>query len=190
VPVRRRGAQRRLLLIGRDPHTKGADLVLKALAVLRRNLGPQVSLTIAGPPSWPWPFDVPEGVDFRGPVSRDEVAALMNSHDLFVMPSRLEGFGIAFVEALSRGLPCVGRRAFAMPEIIQEGIGGALVDSDDIDALAATIADALADDGLYERCANGVGRVREHYTWNRAAAEIRAASARVLAPERPASQGD
>lgn len=180
VPARRQGPQRRLLLIGRDPHTKGADLVIKALAVLRRDLGSDVTLTLAGPPTWPWEFEVPEGVDFRGPVSRAEVAALMDSHDLFVMPSRLEGFGIAFVEALSRGLPCIGRNAFAMPEIIQPGVGGALVSSDDPAALAATIADALADDGLYHACADQAHQVRRYYTWERAATEIRSATVRAL----------
>jgi glycosyltransferase involved in cell wall biosynthesis len=50
VPQRRRGSQRRLLLIGRDPHTKGADIVVQALALLRRDLGPDITLTLAGLP--------------------------------------------------------------------------------------------------------------------------------------------
>jgi glycosyltransferase involved in cell wall biosynthesis len=119
-------------------------------------------------------------VDFRGPVDRDEVDRLMDSHDLFVMPSRLEGFGIAFVEALSRGLPCIGRNAFAMPEIIRPGVGGALVASDDPHELAAVIARTLQDDDLYTRCAAEAAHTRAYYTWERAAAEIRQAAARVL----------
>ena len=97
---------------------------------------------------------------------------LMDTHDLFVMPSRLEGFGIAFVEALSRGLPCVGRSACAMPEIIQPGVGGALIRDDDTEVLAETIAATLADDELYARCAAAAAGVRAYYTWQRAADDI------------------
>lgn len=179
VRQRRAGPVDRLLFIGRDPHTKALDVVLDAFARLRHELGPAIALTVAGPPGWPRAGPVPTGIDFLGPVSRDRVARLLESHDLFVMPSRLEGFGVAFVEALSRGLPCIGRNAFAMPEIILPGIGGALVEDDDGDRLANTIVSTLGDDELYLRCAEDVPRVRRHYTWRRAAREMRAAVARV-----------
>ena len=179
VPERRRGPGRRLLFVGRDPHTKGLDQVVAALAQLRRELGPGVTLTVAGPAAWPLPGPVPDGVEHLGPVGRDVVGRLLDSHDLFVMPSRLEGFGIAFVEALSRGLPCVARDAFAMPEIVRPGTGGALVGSEDPAELAAVVAAALADDELYRRCAAEAPAVRAHYTWSRAAAEIRDVVAKV-----------
>jgi glycosyltransferase involved in cell wall biosynthesis len=175
VPERRMGAAQRLLFIGRDPHTKALDLVVEAFLGLRREFGPVITLTVAGPRIWPLPGPVPDGVNFLGPVDRDRVARLMDTHDLFVMPSRLEGFGIAFVEALSRGLPCIGRNAFAMPEIILPGIGGTLIDDDDAERLGAAIVEALGDDELYRRCAADVARVRRHYTWARAAREVRAA---------------
>jgi glycosyltransferase involved in cell wall biosynthesis len=174
IPERRRRAVRRLLFVGRDPHTKGLDLVLAALAGLRRGgFDREVTLTVAGPTGWPYPGDLPPGVRFLGPVPAGRIGPLLDQHDLFVMPSRLEGFGIAFVEALSRGLPCIGRDAFAMPEIIRPGIGGALVRGWGVEELAATIAATLRDDGLYLRCATEALRVRDHYTWGRAAAQIR-----------------
>lgn len=178
-PERRTGPARRLLFIGRDPGTKALDLVAEAFARLRRERGPLITLTVAGPPTWPLPGEIPDGVDFLGPVSRDRVAGLLDSHDLFVMPSRLEGFGIVFVEALSRGLPCIGRNAFAMPEIIKPGIGGALIDGDDADQLAVAIVATLDDDDLYRRCAADAAVMRRHYTWGRAAAQVRSAVASV-----------
>jgi glycosyltransferase involved in cell wall biosynthesis len=180
VPERRTGATRRLLFIGRDPQTKALDVVVGAFARLRREFGPGIALTVAGPPGWPLPGPVPEGVDFLGPIGRDRVATLMDTHDLFVMPSRLEGFGIAFVEALSRGLPCIGRNAFAMPEIIKPGIGGALIEDDDPQRLAEIVAATLADDELYRRCAEQAPAERAHYTWERAATEVRSAVRTVL----------
>jgi glycosyltransferase involved in cell wall biosynthesis len=175
VPVRRGSPTRKLLMVGRDFDTKAGDQVVAAFGLLRRELGPGITLTIMGPPTWPLPGPPPPGVDFRGPRPRQEVAEAIESHDLFVMPSRFEGFGIAFVEALGRGLPCIGRRACAMPEIIDPQSGGRLVETEEPQELADVIVEALADDDLYAACAAEAPRRREHYTWDRAAAQVLAA---------------
>jgi glycosyltransferase involved in cell wall biosynthesis len=175
VPQRRLGEARRLLFIGRDFETKGGDQVLAAFRLLRSGFGSTITLTIAGPKRWPLPGEPPDGVRFLGPVPVSRVQALYDSHDLFVMPSRFEGFGIAFVEALVRGLPCIGRDTCAMPEIIEPGSGGLLVKREDPAELAEAIDKALADDGLYEQCAQAAPYRRAYYTWNRAAAEVLAA---------------
>ncbi|MGN8244854.1 glycosyltransferase family 4 protein [Cellulomonas soli] len=172
VPERRTGPVRRLLLVGRDFDTKGGAQVVAAFARLRTELGPTVSLTVAGPDRWPLRGEVPDGVDFLGRVPRARVGELMDSHDLFVMPSRMEGFGMVFAEALTRGLPCIGRDACAMPEIIDPVSGGRLVASESPDELAQVVLDALADDDLYQACAAQADARRAHYTWGRAAREV------------------
>jgi glycosyltransferase involved in cell wall biosynthesis len=182
VLERRTTEQRRLLFVGRDFDTKGGALVVAAFARLRAELGSGIVLTVAGPSSWPLRGDVPEGVTFLGPVTRERVGQLMNSHDLFVMPSELEGFGIAFVEALTRGLPCIGRDACAMPEIIDPASGGRLLRRDDPDDLAALVAEALSDDSLYEACARQADARRTHFTWRRAAREVLDAAGATVEP--------
>ncbi|NYI59710.1 glycosyltransferase family 4 protein [Cellulomonas soli] len=172
VPERRTGPVRRLLLVGRDFDTKGGAQVVAAFALLRAELGPAVSLTVAGPDRWPMHGDVPDGVDFVGRVPRARVGELMDTHDLFVMPSRMEGFGMVFAEALMRGLPCVGRDACAMPEIIDPTSGGRLVGSESPDELARVVLDTLDDDALYAACAAQADARRAHYTWGRAAREV------------------
>jgi glycosyltransferase involved in cell wall biosynthesis len=176
--LRERAApRRRLLFIGRvnhdyDFYAKGGDLVLAALAALRRDHDPQITLTVAGPDNWPLPGGPPEGVRFVGSLPPDQLAKLYDSHDLFVMPSRLEGFGIVFPEALSRGLPCIGRDAYAMPEIITPGVSGALLRGNDAQELTAIIAATLADDSLYEACHERAPRMAEYFSWARAAREM------------------
>ncbi|WP_448631442.1 glycosyltransferase family 4 protein [Cellulomonas soli] len=152
---------------------------MAALALLRAELGPQVTLTVAGPERWPLRGEVPDGVEFLGPVPRARVGELMDSHDLFVMPSRMEGFGMVFAEALTRGLPCIGRDACAMPEIIDPVSGGRLVGSERPDELAQVIAGALADDALYAACAEQADARRAHYTWGRAARDVLDAAGQV-----------
>lgn len=177
VPRRRASRTRKLLLVGRDFDTKAGDLVVAAFGLLRDQLGPGIGLTVMGPARWPLPGEVPNGVDFRGPVGRTEVAEALDTHDLFVMPSRFEGFGIAFVEALVRGLPCIGRRACAMPEIIDEHSGGRLLESEDPQELAELVLHTLADDDLYAACAEAAPDRRAHYTWERAAGQVAEATA-------------
>lgn len=172
VPERRHGPVRRLLFVGRDFDTKGGAQVVAAFQRLRGELGSGVALTVAGPASWPLRGAPPEGVDFLGRVSGQRVGELMDSHDLFVMPSHLEGFGIVFAEALMRGLPCIGRDVCAMPEIIDPVDGGRLVRSDDPGDLAALVAAALADDDLFVACAAAADRRRRHFTWERAADDV------------------
>jgi glycosyltransferase involved in cell wall biosynthesis len=169
---RRVGRNRKLLFIGRDFDTKGGDQLVAAFELLRATYGPLLTLTIAGPKSWPLRTPPGPGIAYIGPVPVRRVQQLYDTHDLFVMPSRFEGFGIAFVEALVRGLPCIGRRACAMPEIISEDSGGRLISTDDPTELAQTIVDALADDALYQACAEAAAMRRAHFTWDRAARQI------------------
>ena len=170
----RPGPRRRLLFVGRgaDFYVKGGDLVLAALAVLRREHDARITLTVVGPASWPLPGSPPEGVQFLGTLAPDDLAALYDSHDLLVIPSRLEAFGIVFTEALARGLPCIARDAYAMPEIVTPGVSGALVASDDKHELAAAIVATLADDTIYEACHERAPEVAAHFSWERAAQEV------------------
>lgn len=167
-PPPRPGPRTRLLFVGTTFAAKGGDLVVEALSLLRMQV-PNITLTVAGPSAWPLPGEPPAGVHFAGRVARSELISLYDRHDLLVMPSRLEGFGIVFVEALGRGLPCIGRRAFAMPELIQPGRNGGLLDSDDPAALAQLVLGVLSDDAIYESTRAERKGVLERYTWARTA---------------------
>jgi len=170
VPRRHRGPTARLLFVGRDFDTKGGAQVVAAAELLRAHR--PVTLTVAGPQRWPLRGGVPDGVEFLGPVPHERVGELMDQHDLFVMPSVMEGFGMVFAEALQRGLPCVGRDDCAMPEIIDPVAGGRLVRSADPADLADEIAAALDDDDLYAACAAAADERRAYYSWHRAATDV------------------
>lgn len=171
------GDRNRLLFVGRDFVRKAGDLVVQAFVELRARR-PDLTLTIVGPEAWPLPGPVPDGIDFRGSLGYDEVSGLYASHDLFVMPSRFEAFGIVFVEAQSVGMPCVARDRCAMPELVVEGTSGTLLRQDDPSELADRIEAALADDELYRRCVANVDQVRQRFSWAVAAERIEG----VLAP--------
>lgn len=69
-------------------------------------------------------------VFFAGFLCKEELASAYASSDVFVMPSRTETLGLVVLEAMSSGLPVVAARAGGIPEMIQDGVSGYLVDSD------------------------------------------------------------
>ncbi|HEX7251596.1 MAG TPA: glycosyltransferase family 4 protein [Thermoanaerobaculia bacterium] len=86
-----------------------------------------------------------ERVTFLGHVSFERLAAEYRTADVFCLPSRQEGFGIVFLEAMAAGLPVVAARAAAVPEVIEDGECGILVPPGDHDALAAALDRLLGD---------------------------------------------
>jgi glycosyltransferase involved in cell wall biosynthesis len=82
------------------------------------------------------------------------------------MPSRYEPFGLVFLEAMHRGLACVGTNHCAMPEIIVDGETGRLVPGGDIDALTdvlMTMAEDPEATAAMGRAA--LERAQKHFTW-------------------------
>lgn len=170
MPERRK--QKTILFIGRDFLRKGGDLVLAAFRELQKNYDCPVRLIVVGPSTWPLEGSIPEGVEFVGDLPYHEVRRYYAAADVFCLPSRYEGFGLVFAEALSYGLPCIGRNAFAMPEIITHGDDGYLVDNDDPVALAVLLARVLDDDEMQQRVRENANRYREYYSWERVARDM------------------
>lgn len=171
APPEPRAGGRRVLFVGSEFLRKGGDLVVDAVACLRAG-GDDVVLTVAGPTKWPLPGEPPAFVTFAGRVERAVVAELLRTHDVFAMPSRFEAYGIAFLEAQAAGLPVVARRAFAMPELVDDGVTGLLWDGRDRAGLAQRLHRALHDLTLREsawRC--GPVRAATH-TWDAVARRI------------------
>ena len=91
-------------------------------------------------------------ISLLGAVSADELASLYASCDLFVLPSRFEGYGMAFAEAIAHGVPVVGTTAGAIPETVPEA-AGVLVPPDDAEALAAALRRLIEEPAERERLA-------------------------------------
>jgi len=90
----------------------------------------------------------------RGVVTADELASLYACSDLFVLPSRFEGYGMAFTEAIAHGVPVVGAKAGALAQTVP-GNAGVLVPVDDADALAHALQCLIEKPQERERLAAG-----------------------------------
>jgi glycosyltransferase involved in cell wall biosynthesis len=90
----------------------------------------------------------------RGVVTADELASLYASSDLFVLPSRFEGYGMAFAEAIAHGVPVVGTKAGAIAQTVPDN-AGVLVPVGDADALANALQRLIEKPQERERFAAG-----------------------------------
>jgi glycosyltransferase involved in cell wall biosynthesis len=150
-------------------------VLLEALAILRRRV-PRARLLVAGAPP---PETVPPGAIFLGPVPLAELPALLAQATVFALPTLEEPFGLAFLDAMACGLPCVGTRVEAVPEIVREGETGLLVPPGDAPALAAALERLLGDHTLARAMgARGRARVFAGGLWCHAAARLEQALGR------------
>lgn len=143
-----------LLMTGRmaaSERYKGHDAVLEALPSLAR-LRPEAQLVIAGAgddrerlADRAQALSVGERVLFAGFTSEATLRALYRRSAALVLPSRGEGFGLVYLEAMKEGRPVVAARASAAEEIVEDGETGLLVDPEDRASLVAALAGLLAD---------------------------------------------
>jgi glycosyltransferase involved in cell wall biosynthesis len=137
-----------------EQHYKGHDVLLRALHRLVGQ-GLDVRAVVVGGGkrhheivALAEELDVADRVCFTG-VIRDHghVVDLLDSADLFVMPSRAEGLPRALVEAMARALPAVGSRVGGIPELLDPGC---LVDVDDDEGLARVMRSLITDPTEWE----------------------------------------
>ena len=149
-----------LLAVGALVERKGYDVLIAALATLREL---PWRLTVAGhrtrDPATAQRleaeitrFDLAQRITLAGAVSDERLDALYDGADLFVLPSRYEGYGMAFAAALARGLPVIGTDAGAIPEAVPSD-AGILVAPDNVAALAAALHRLITDRGERGRLA-------------------------------------
>jgi glycosyltransferase involved in cell wall biosynthesis len=108
-------------------------------------------------------------VTFAGELGERELAEAYDRADVFVLPTRHEGYGMAVAEALARGVPVVSTPTGAIPDLVDEA-SGILVPIDDVEALSAALRAVLSDHALRRRLASGAyARRRTLPTWDDAA---------------------
>ena len=108
---------------------------------------------------------VGHAVRFPGFLSEADLEGVLRRAAVFAMPSRGEGFGFVYLQAMRAGLPCVGCERDAAADIIMHGETGFLVPPRDVPALAASIVQLLASPSLRQRLgAAGLRRLRAEYT--------------------------
>jgi phosphatidylinositol alpha-1,6-mannosyltransferase len=110
---------------------------------------------------------VDDSVRFFGRLSDAELGSLYRRASLFAMPSRQEGFGLVYLEAMLNGLPCLGSTADAAGQVIVDGKTGILVPYGDVDSIATGVKSILSKPEAAARMGeNGRRHVLENFTYS------------------------
>jgi teichuronic acid biosynthesis glycosyltransferase TuaC len=142
----------KIVSVGNLISIKGHDLLIRATAALAGEF-PALSLEIIGEGperrELEWltsKLKIRERVNFLGRRSRSEVAAAMQACTLFALPSRYEGLGCVYLEAMSVGKAVLGCRGQGIAEVIQHGTNGFLVGPDNERELTLALSMLLRDE--------------------------------------------
>ena len=169
-PARDRTPHARPLLLGmgRLDRQKGFDLLLRAFAALAGRF-PQWDLVVYGEGNERRSLEtLRDDLGLAGralfPGQVDDPLAALSAGDLFVLPSRYEGFPNALAEAMACGLPTVSFDCPSGPsEIVHHGEDGLLVPPEDISALSQALEKLMSDNELRDRLGAKARTIVRHF---------------------------
>jgi len=150
----------KVLFVKADYLVGQLDKVALALAKLSKY---QFLLTVIGPEPW---FEThlrslfvncPNiSLDYVGPQPQSVVFEYMRHYDIFCVPSYTEAFGVANIEALANGLSVVSSRVGGIPEVLDNGNNGWLIDSKSVESLANALQECIENPALrLQKAENG-----------------------------------
>lgn len=140
-----------VLYVGRLRTRKAVAVLLEAFALVRRQL-PAARLVVVGDGEQSAALQehatrlgLGDAARFTGPLAREAIVAHYAAADLYCLPSLYEGFPVAILEAMAAALPVVATRVSGIPEAVEPGVTGELVEPEDVPGLAAALIRLLAD---------------------------------------------
>lgn len=168
-----------VLTVGRLQRRKGHDRVIEAMPEILRQ-APNVVYVIAGDGEERSSLEalaratgVAEHVRFLGRVPQEDLPALYNTCDLFLMANRtmpdgdVEGFGIVFLEAGACLRPAIAGNSGGTADAVEDGVNGFQVDGESLASISTAVVRLALDPALRQRMGEaGRKKVLERYTWD------------------------
>jgi len=132
----------------------GAKLVIAGSGREKDNLSRQIK-----------DLNIANAVFMVGRLKKEKVAQLMATADVFVLPSKMESFGLTLLEASAAGLPVVCSNAGGIPEVFQDGFNALLYPPGDDNAMAKAIIRLLQDRELAKTISANAVETASRFTW-------------------------
>ncbi|MBT7853980.1 MAG: glycosyltransferase family 4 protein [Opitutae bacterium] len=153
---------KRIVFVGVDWERKGGPELVNAFRILLRDY-PDAVLDIVGcNPEINCP-----NVNVIGRVPLDEVKTFFRKSSVLCVPTKVEPFGIVFVEAFAHKIPVVSSNLGALPQIVEHGKSGFLCDPSDSTVMAKYLGDLISSPETCQRFGKyGYKRVQETLNWN------------------------
>ena len=166
-----------ILTVGRwDPaeRYKGADTLISSLPRVLQAVPDAVLILVGDGEDRPRleqlarESGVADHIHFLHGLTQEELFACYAHCDVFALPSRGEGFGLVFLEAMANAKPVIGGAHGGTPDVIEDGVSGILVPHGDAAILSTALVSLLADPArANEMGARGSERVQTNYTFER-----------------------
>lgn len=158
-----------ILFVGVNWERKGGPTLVKAFEKILKT-HPDANLTIVGcNPE----IDV-KNCNIVGKIPVTDVSKYYEKASIFCLPTTLEPFGMVFVEAMTYKLPIVSTRIGALPDFVEDGINGFLVEPEDSDTLAEKLTTLLNSSSQCKSFGEySVHIVKNKYTWENVGKKIK-----------------
>lgn len=178
------GPEPTLLFVGRIQRLKGIDILIRAAAELRDDIGGLRVLVAGGTGDEPGrqrseearelqrlralvaDLDLGNVVQFVGAVDQPRLPEYYRAADVTVMPSTYESFGLVAVESMACGTPVVASRVGGLPTIVRDGENGALVPWRDPRLFADRIRPILTDPTYATALRRAALETAEQFSWD------------------------
>ncbi|MBP6468852.1 MAG: glycosyltransferase family 4 protein [Chloroflexi bacterium] len=158
-----------ILFVGIDWERKGGPDLVQAFMELQKSK-PNARLTIVGAAP---DLNVPN-CQVLGPVPVNEVSQYYQQASIFCLPTQLEPFGVAFVEAMAHRLPIVATNVGAIPDFVKTGYNGYLVSPNNVPELTAALKTLSENPEACETFgAQGYELFAQRYNWDYVGAAVR-----------------
>ena len=150
------GGEKLLIHLSNFRPVKRVQDCIRILAEVRKHTNARLLMVGDGPERGPaehlaWQLGVGKDVEFLG--KQNGVERLIRLAHVLLMPSEMESFGLAALEAMACGVPAVGTRVGGVPELITDGEDGYLESVGDVEGQSARVVQLLTDDALHARMA-------------------------------------
>ncbi|MCX6149935.1 MAG: glycosyltransferase family 4 protein [Ignavibacteriales bacterium] len=159
-----------ILFVGSHWDRKGGPTLVKAFEKVIKKY-PDAQLKIV---SWTAPKIHTPNVTQFGKLSLQEVGELFSVASIFCLPSTVEPFGLVFLEAMMFKLPIVAAKVNAIPDFVNHGISGYLVEPNNVDQLTEALLNLLASP---EKCESfgkmGYELYTHRYTWDKVISKMK-----------------
>jgi glycosyltransferase involved in cell wall biosynthesis len=111
---------------------------------------------------------------FLGEIGRDEVQALLANAQVFTLPSYIEGMPIAIIEAMRKGIPVISTVVGGIPDMIDDGVSGYLINPGDPEAIAESVLKLIRDEDLRKELGRGAEKgFEEKFEFSQGIGQIR-----------------
>lgn len=157
-----RKRKRQLLFVSTNFHLKGGDIVVESLPLIKKKF-PNIRLVIAGAKN-PSEINVDDSaIEYVGSLSTEELERYYCESEILLYPARYDAFPNVLKEAVVCGLPAIASTSCGIPEILDQGRAGILLENISAQELAHQVVDLLENPGRYRQIQQRCLEIRDRY---------------------------